>query len=262
METGTVLRIEKSSIYDGEGLRTVVYLKGCPLRCKWCSTPESQNNKIEKGFGSIMTSEDVIKEVEKDAVFYLHSGGGVTISGGEALVQADFAQEILKKARYSGINTALETSFYADYQEISKVGSWLNAIYVDLKFFDSLKHQKWTGVSNLRIKENLKRFVRDFPECALHIRIPVIPTVNLDLADLTQSAKFVAQLRGADLELLPYHRYGLQSYRQLGKTYELAEIQTPDETVMIDLTQQLARINPGLPVMTMEQQFVYSTPIQ
>ena len=81
MEQGTVLRIEKTSIYDGEGLRTVVYLKGCPLRCSWCSTPESQKRTIEKGFGRIMTVKEVIKEIEKDAVFFFHSQGGVTISG-------------------------------------------------------------------------------------------------------------------------------------------------------------------------------------
>ena len=256
METGTVLRIEKSSIYDGEGLRTVVYLKGCPLRCKWCSTPESQNRRIEKGFGRMMSSDQVVKEVEKDAVFYLHSGGGITISGGEALVQADFAQEILEKSRYSGIHTAMETSFYADYQEIAKVGPWLNALYVDLKLFDQEQHKKWTGVPNQQIKENLQRFAGDFPDCSLHIRIPVIPTVNLDLDDLTCSAEFVSQLKGPDLELLPYHRYGLQSYRQLGRTYELAEIQTPEETTMVGLAQALAQHCPGLPVMTMDQRFI------
>lgn len=256
METGTVLRIEKTSIYDGEGLRTVVYLKGCFLRCKWCSTPESQSMKIEKGFGSIMTSDDVVKEVEKDAIFYLHSGGGVTISGGEALVQADFVRDILEKSRYSGINTALETSFYADYREIAKVGPWLNAIYVDLKLFDPLQHKKWTGVSNQRIKENLLRFAEEFPECSLHIRIPVIPTVNMDMVDLSHAAEFVAGLAGADLELLPYHRYGLQSYQQLGWTYELAEIETPDEATMIELAQQLVQKAPGLRVLSMDREFI------
>ncbi|OOL79485.1 hypothetical protein B1P95_16355, partial [Enterococcus faecium] len=96
---GTVLRIEQGSLHDGAGLRTVVYLKGCPLRCAWCSIPESQSKQIEKGFGQTMTAEEVMDEIEKDAVFYFHSDGGVTISGGEALVQADFAKEILQKSK-------------------------------------------------------------------------------------------------------------------------------------------------------------------
>lgn len=256
METGTVLRIEKSSIYDGEGLRTVVYLKGCPLHCKWCSTPESQSMKIEKGFGSIMTSDEVVREVEKDAIFYLHSGGGVTISGGEALVQADFTGEILEKSRYLGINTALETSFYADYREIVKVGPWLNTLYVDLKLFDPLEHKKWTGVSNHRIKRNLLKFVEEFSECSLHIRIPVIPSVNLDLADLNRAAEFVSELSEVDLELLPYHRYGLQSYRRLGRHYELTNIKSPNKTTMTKLAYELSQKNPGLRVLTMNHLFV------
>ena len=114
-KTGRVLRIEKTSIHDGEGLRTVVFLKGCPLRCKWCSTPESQRMEIEKGYGKDMTVEEVVKEICKDEIFFFHSGGGVTISGGEVLMQADFAKEILISCMEQGIPTAIETSLYSSY---------------------------------------------------------------------------------------------------------------------------------------------------
>ena len=114
-KTGRVLRIEKTSIHDGEGLRTVVFLKGCPLRCKWCSTPESQRMEIEKRYGKDMTVEEVVKEICKDEIFFFHSGGGVTISGGEVLMQADFAKEILIFYIEQRIPTAIETSLYSSY---------------------------------------------------------------------------------------------------------------------------------------------------
>ena len=114
-KTGRVLRIEKTSIHDGEGLRTVVFLKGCPLRCKWCSTPESQRMEIEKRYGKDMTVEEVVKEICKDEIFFFHSGGGVTISGGEVLMQADFAKEILIFYMEQRIPTAIETSLYSSY---------------------------------------------------------------------------------------------------------------------------------------------------
>lgn len=114
-KTGRVLRIEKTSIHDGEGLRTVVFLKGCPLRCKWCSTPESQRMEIEKRYGKDMTVEEVVKEICKDEIFSFHSGGGVTISGGEVLMQADFAKEILISCMEQRIPTAIETSLYSSY---------------------------------------------------------------------------------------------------------------------------------------------------
>ena len=117
-KTGRVLRIEKTSIHDGEGLRTVVFLKGCPLRCEWCSTPESQRMEIEKRYGKDMTVEEVVKEIYKDEIFFFHSGGGVTISGGEVLMQADFAKEILISCMEQRIPTAIETSLYSSYDII------------------------------------------------------------------------------------------------------------------------------------------------
>lgn len=256
MKQGTVLRIEKTSIYDGAGLRTVVYLKGCPLRCLWCSTPESQSKIIEKGFGQLMTTDQVMEEVEKDSVFFFHSGGGVTISGGEALVQADFVREILKRSQLSGINTTLETSFYVNYQEIRKVAPYLNSIYVDIKSFDNDQHRTWTGVSNKTILANIKKFSAEFPECPLHIRMPVIPTVNFDKTDILKIAQFVAPLKSVvDFELLPYHRYGLQSYQQLGIDYGLKEINTPGEEAMTDLADYLAKSVPNLSILTMSKEY-------
>lgn len=256
MERGTVLRMEKTSIYDGEGLRTVVYLKGCPLRCSWCSTPESQKRTIEKGFGRIMTVKEVIKEIEKDAVFFFHSQGGVTISGGEALMQADFVRELLQESMYLGINTALETSFFADYQEIKKIGSFLNSIYIDIKCFDTEKHKQWTGVSNKLILSNIEKFTQEFHSCSVHIRIPVIPTVNMNQSELLKIAKFVGELSEVeDLELLPYHRYGLKSYQQLGIKYSMENLEPPSEEKMFEFAEFLAEQVPNMKVLTMGKSF-------
>lgn len=234
---GTVLRVEKTSIHDGAGLRTVVFLKGCPLKCKWCSTPESQSMCIEYGYGKIMTAKEVIREVCKDEIFYFHSGGGVTLSGGEVLLQADFAREIVKGCREEGVETAIETSLYADYKNIEKLLPYLNDVYVDFKIDDEERHVFYTGVSNRKIKENILRLAREF-KGGIHIRIPVIPTVNLSEKNMRQSAMFFEGLQKiTDIELLPYHRLGNETYRKLGWIYELKDIETPNMTIMREMAE-------------------------
>ncbi len=245
-------------MYDGIGLRTVVYLKGCPLRCAWCSTPESQSKKIENGYGRIMSADEVMEEIEKDAIFYFHSGGGVTISGGEALVQADFTREILQKSKYIGINTALETSFCVPYSEIKKVAPFVDTLFVDIKIFTSALHKKWTGLGNEQILENIRRFLIEFPSCEVRIRIPVIPGINMDMTELLMSACFIADLdRFVPLELLPYHRYGMLTYRKLGLDYPLGDTPAPTTKEMLELADRLARSVPHMPVTTANKTFIY-----
>ena len=138
---GTILRIERSSIHDGEGLRTVIFLKGCPLRCAWCSTPEGQAEEIEsaggKTYGSVMTVDELMTEVVKDEVFFFHSSGGITFSGGEPLQQADFVAEVLRRTQMLGINTAMESSLCFPFSELEKVLPHLNILFADLKHIDS-----------------------------------------------------------------------------------------------------------------------------
>ena len=224
-KTGRVLRIEKTSIHDGEGLRTVVFLKGCPLRCKWCSTPESQRMEIEKRYGKDMTVEEVVKEICKDEIFFFHSGGGVTISGGEVLMQADFAKEILIFYMEQRIPTAIETSLYSSYDKIRELLPYLTSMYIDFKVADERLHEFYTGVSNKRIKENLVKVDAEFAE-DIHIRIPVIPTVNMNENNMKDTIKFLSNLKHIkDIELLPYHRLGLETYERLGKVYELKDVE-------------------------------------
>ena len=137
---GIVLRTERSSIHDGDGFRTVVFLKGCPLCCLWCSTPESQSPAIEQAaettYGQAMSVEDLMALVRKDSIFYFHSGGGLTLSGGEPLVQADFAAELLRQAQSEGINTAIETCLAVPFANVEKALPNLDVMYADLKHID------------------------------------------------------------------------------------------------------------------------------
>lgn len=241
---GMVLRIEKSSINDGEGLRTVVFLKGCPLTCLWCSTPESQFGGIETGadktFGRLMSVDQVVAEVEKDKIFYFHSGGGMTLSGGEPLAQPAFSAALLKECKLQGINTAMESCLFAPYEDLEKVVPYLDQIYIDLKFVDSQKHKQFCGTPNQVILENIRRMIRENPQLTVIVRIPMIPGINDSDEDMTAAATFCCELNDstpaefsrelkpiAAVEFLPYHRLGIQTYEQLGRPYGLADLETP-----------------------------------
>lgn len=237
---GTVLRIEKSSIFDGDGLRTVVFLKGCPLRCKWCSTPESYKKQIESTldgtitYGKIMTVEEVMTEIRKDSLFYFHSGGGVTLSGGEILLQSEFAYNILRRSCYEGINTAIESTFYADWEKIEPILDCLDTAFIDMKIFDSDKHKAYTGVANDLILSNIEKAGKEKrPNLKIIIRRPLIPGVNDSKEELDGLGKFLSGLKGVDsLQLLPYHRLGTDTYRKLGMDYPLKDVEVPSDEHM------------------------------
>lgn len=238
-QKGTVLRIEKSSIFDGDGIRTVVFLKGCPLRCQWCSTPESHLRKIQTvlegsiTYGQEMTVEEVMVEIRKDSPFYFISGGGVTLSGGEILAQPEYSYQILKRSCCEGINTCFESSFLAPWEKIEPLLEYTDTAFVDLKLMDDEMHKSYTGVSNELILDNVKRAGSEKTGMKLIIRRPLIPGVNDSEEDLGALGAFLEKLPGvAYLQLLPYHRLGTDTYRKLGIPYQLAEVETPTENHM------------------------------
>lgn len=236
---GTVLRLEKSSVYDGDGFRTVVFFKGCPLRCQWCSTPESQKREIQSTldgtitYGKIMTVEEVLVEVRKDTLFYFHSGGGMTLSGGEIMTQHEFVLTLLQRARYEAIDTAIETSFFTKWEIAKSVFETTNTAFVDLKIFDEEKHTAYTGVSNKSILENIRRAGRLGADTKFIIRTPLIPGVNDGEEDLKRVGQFLSELPYVHhIQLLPYHRLGTDTYRKLGIEYQLKDVQVPSEEHM------------------------------
>lgn len=242
-DRGVVLRIERASIHDGPGLRTVVFLKGCPLRCKWCSTPESQSFHIEMGYGKEMTVEEVMEEVVKDEVFFFHSGGGVTLSGGEALAQPEFAREILKRSKGLGINTGIETSLYSKYEIIEDILPWLDFIYMDIKHMDSKDHKEWVGIGNTTILENIKKVDDSKYPLKIYIRIPIIPGINDNEYNLTATASFCRDLKRVDrIELLPYHRLGIGTYEKLGREYELKDLASPSREYIVEKVNFMSQL--------------------
>ena len=232
--TGRIFDIQKFSIHDGPGIRTIVFLKGCVLRCRWCCNPESQTFDIqtmtvggkEKVIGRDVTVREVMDEVIKDTPYYRRSGGGLTLSGGESLCQPDFAAALLRAAQENGLNTALESTACAPYETIEKLLPYLDLYLMDIKHMDSAKHQAFTGQPNERMLENAKRLARDARE--LIIRVPVIPTFNDTEAEIAAIAQFAAELPNVrQLHLLPYHRMGQDKYEGLGREYTLKDIVPP-----------------------------------
>ncbi len=241
---GMVLRIERGSIHDGNGFRTVIFLKGCPLSCQWCSTPEGQSFQIEHTehdtYGSIMTVEEVMKEVRKDTAFFFHSGGGVTLSGGEILVQPDFTLALLQVSQRECINTAIETSFFGPWASIRPILPYVNTAFVDIKIFNREQHKKYCGVDNQIILENLLQTNYIEEPFQLIIRIPIIPGINDKEEDLKEIGRFCSGLRYLhQIQLLPYHRLGTNTYKKLGRPYLLSDVQPPSSERMVQYRETL-----------------------
>ena len=163
--TGRIFDIQKYSIHDGPGIRTIVFLKGCALRCRWCCNPESQEFGIqkmkfadsEKIVGRDVTVDEVMEEIRKDAPYYRRSGGGITLSGGESLLQPDFAVALLAACHEEGFNTAIETTGIAPFDVISRYLPHLDYIMMDIKHTNEEKHKEFTGQPNRRILENARK---------------------------------------------------------------------------------------------------------
>lgn len=234
---GMVLRVEHGSVYDGEGFRTVIFLKGCPLRCLWCSTPESQSFEVEraedKTYGEVMTVEDVMKIIRKDSCCYFVSGGGVTLSGGEILAQPKFTLALLKAIWNECFDVAIETSFFAPWKVVNSILPYVNTAFVDIKFFNAELHGKYAGRDNRLILENLLNTNELEKAPRLIIRIPVIPGINDAQQELESIGAFCSTLRHLhQVQLLPYHRLGTETYKRLGREYPLADVMSPSPEQM------------------------------
>ena len=236
---GRIFNIQRFSIHDGPGIRTIVFFKGCFMRCAWCCNPESQRYEIEtlierdkeKTVGYDVTVNDIMPEILSDLPYYRRSGGGVTLSGGEVLCQADFARELLKACKEAGLHTAVETAASASFSEIEKILPYVDLFLMDIKHMDTVKHKEYTGIGNERILENAKKIADSGVE--LIIRTPVIPTFNDTAEEIRKISHFAKALNGVkEHHLLPYHRLGTDKYKGLGRRYSLPEITPPTKEKM------------------------------
>ncbi len=237
--SGRIFDIQKFSVHDGPGIRTIVFLKGCALRCKWCCNPESQKYEIqtmiqngkEKQIGRDVTVAEILDIVKQDMPYYRRSGGGMTLSGGEMLCQSEFALALLKAAKASAINTAVETTGFAPYDKIEKMLPFIDTVLMDIKHTDSIKHKAFTAQPNELILENAAKIAEKAKK--LIIRVPVIPTFNATEAEIASIARFASGLKGVDeINLLPYHRFGKDKYDGLGREYLMGDIASPTEEYM------------------------------
>jgi len=273
--TGTVFNIQRYSIDDGPGIRTTVFLKGCPLVCPWCSNPESQSAapqlvyrsttckrcgacaeacpvsaltltddgiKIDREScvlcgtcvdmcladsleikGENKTVAQIWKTIRRDEVYYETSGGGVTCSGGEILMQPDFVAAIFKKCREAGIHTCADTSGFGSEAAMRTVLEYADLVYFDLKHADAVTHEKLMGVPLEPILNNLKLAVDSGVEITL--RIPLIPEHNNSESELKALAGLAKNLAPhAKISLLPYHKYGASKYTAVGMKYALDDL--------------------------------------
>jgi len=258
---GRIFDIQKFSIHDGDGIRTIVFLKGCVLRCRWCCNPESQEYAIQtmkvsgepKIIGRDVTVDEVMEIVEQDRPYYYRSGGGLTLSGGESLCQPEFSRDLLRGAKERGINTAMESMACAKYEVIESILPYLDHYLLDIKHMNPAKHKEFTGKSNELMLENAKKIACS-GQVRLSIRIPVIPTFNDSEEEIRAIARYAKELdeeacrigghragtscSGMEkyetgsygiekIHLLPYHRLGQDKYEGLGRIYELPDILPP-----------------------------------
>ncbi len=281
---GYVFNIQQFSVHDGPGIRTMVFLKGCPLRCRWCSNPEShkplpelaynsnkcigitecmscievcftgaikkndQNkiiidrelcndclecanvcpSKALNAFGNLLSIDEVLKVVEEENIFHSRSGGGITLSGGEPLMQAEFSLWLLTEAKKRRMNTAMETSGYSTWENMEGACRQLNTVLFDIKSMDDKKHAEFTGVSNKLILDNFEKMCEAFPALRILVRTTIVPGFNDTNEDIFGIVDFIKGRPNVGYEPLTYHRFGQPKYEYLGRKYLLAEIRADE----------------------------------
>lgn len=236
---GRIFNIQRFSIHDGPGIRTIVFFKGCFMRCAWCCNPESQKYEIqtmiengkEKIVGRDVTVAEILPELLADSNYYRRSGGGITLSGGEILGQPEFARDLLRACKQNGLHTAVESTANAPFERIEKILPYLDLYLMDIKHMDGQKHKEYTCADNQRILENAKKLASSDVE--LIIRTPVVPGFNDTAEEIRAVSKFAASLSGVkEHHLLPYHRLGQDKYAGLDRNYALQGIEPPSKEKM------------------------------
>ncbi len=242
---GLIFDIKRFALHDGPGIRTTVFFKGCPLNCLWCHNPESRCfdtelymhvDKLEgkvfkkqKEIGYWMTVSEVMKEIEKDKIFFEESGGGVTFSGGEPFMQYEFLTGLLTACRKKNIHTTVDTTGYIQREQLNNIYNLVDLFLYDLKHMDDKLHEKYTGVSNTLIIENLKWLSNR--KRNIKIRFPVVPGYNDSEKNIDLMRSLLESLYPdiKYIDLLPYHRMAGSKAKRLGLKQQVGEIEEPDD---------------------------------
>ncbi|HYH01416.1 MAG TPA: glycyl-radical enzyme activating protein [Terriglobales bacterium] len=278
------------SLHDGPGIRTTVFLKGCPLSCWWCHNPESQSPRSEVMYaadrcvscgdcvqacthqaltwrngpvrdadrctncgdcakvcpsdarrlvGQWITADEVVRRARRDQVFFEQSGGGVTFSGGEPLMQPDFLFAALSACKAEGLHTTVDTCGFARPETLVRISEKTDLFLFDVKLIDSERHKHFTGVSNGLILENLAMLVK--MKKPVFVRIPIVPGVNDDEANICASMELLSRTGIQKVDLLSYHETGTDKYRRLGSNYGLQDVTPPSPEKMKDLSDRFCR---------------------
>jgi pyruvate formate lyase activating enzyme len=231
-----IFDIRSFSVHDGPGIRTTFFFKGCPLRCAWCHNPESHQPGLQKlngsrrlgahsvpfteEIGEIISLQQALSRAEADRLFYEDSKGGITLSGGEPLMQADFVKAFLDGARHVGIHTALDTSGFVQKSVFQEVTKSADLVLFDLKIMDEALHRKYTGKSNRLILDNFKWLMRQKTDFI--IRIPLIQEITDTPENLQAIRTILKQVKNIQrIDLLPYHQTACNKYDRLGLSYSL-----------------------------------------
>ena len=258
MSKGLIFDIRRFSVHDGPGIRTTLFLKGCPLNCWWCHNPESKAFEEEKSVrrltledqvfeqvqttGIWMTPEEVCGEVLRDLVFFNESSGGVTFSGGEPLLQLPFLKETLAILNESQIHTTIDTCGYATQEEFRQIMDLTDLFLYDLKIMDEHEHIKYSGVSNQPILSNLRLLYEHHKNVI--IRFPVIPGINDSKENIDKMKSFLSKLgdRFHEIDLLPYHSLAREKYYRFGATNNLSELPEMKKEDLIPIKQEFESV--------------------
>jgi len=239
-----LFNIQKFCLHDGPGIRTTVFFKGCNLRCRWCANPESQSRRLHPELGArlqgrVWTLEEVLEEVLRDKAFYDHSGGGVTLSGGEPLLQADFACALCDALHEQGVAVSIETAASVPERMFGKVLARLDTAHIDLKHWDGAKHREGTGVGLERTLQNIRAALAS--PVPVFLRIPVIPGFNDSLEDAGHFARLLRELGSGRVQLLPFHQMGEKKYEEMGLPYAMRGVRQLHEEDLEDFASVLRK---------------------
>lgn len=242
-ERGLVFNIQRYSVHDGDGIRTIVFLKGCPLACPWCANPESRmgvvptswmkNGKCET-IGEWWTVEALVDEILQDEIFFRTSGGGVTLSGGEVLMQHEFAAKLLQALQDLGVHTAIETTGCFPIERIKTLTPYLNQVLFDLKIMDEVQAKNVIGINVNQVKENFE-YLLSQNQIDVIPRIPLIPEYTVKKANLEAIVAYLKSVHVFEVHLLPFHQYGSSKYQYLGWDYQMKDVATLTQDELVDI---------------------------